>query len=91
VRFDDLGMVRGSYSFNIFEQYRLDLFLDQAWGRDRAADLSWQPLTGVGAAVSMRAPFNTILRADGGKSFLPSRYEQVGSVVFQVMVLKPLR
>ena len=35
VRFDDLAMVRGSYTFNIFEQYRLDLFLEQAWGRDR--------------------------------------------------------
>lgn len=91
VRFDDLGMVRGSYSFNIFEQYRLDLFLDQAWGRDRAADTTWQPLTGLGAAVNVRAPFSTILRADIGKSFLPARYDQVGSVVFQVMILKPLK
>jgi hypothetical protein len=91
VRFDDLGMVRGSYSFNIFEQYRLDLFLDQAWGRDRAADTRWRPLTGLGAAVNMRAPFNTILRADVGKSFLPARYDQVGSVVFQLMILKPLK
>ena len=37
-RFEELGMMRGSYSFNIFEQYRLDLFLEQAWGRDRALD-----------------------------------------------------
>ncbi len=36
-RFEELGMMRGSYSFNIFEQYRLDLFLEQAWGRDRVA------------------------------------------------------
>ena len=90
VRFDELGMVRASYSFNIFEQYRLDLFVDQAWGVDRAVDPSWRPLTGIGAAVNLRAPFNTILRADGGKSFLPSHYAQVGSVVFQVMILKPL-
>jgi hypothetical protein len=91
VRFDDLGMVRGSYSFNIFEQYRLDLFIDQAWGRDRAADRQWRPLTGIGTAVNFRAPFNTILRADVGKSFLPARYDQVGSLVFQVMILKPLK
>jgi len=91
VRFDDLGMARGSYSFNIFEQYRLDLFLDQAWGRDRSAENQWQPLTGLGAAVNLRAPFNTILRADVGKSFLPARYDQVGSLVFQVMILKPLK
>ncbi len=78
VRFDDVGMVRGSYSFNIFEQYRLDLFVDQAWGRDRSADSRWRPLTGLGAAVNLRAPFNTILRADVGKSFLPARYDERG-------------
>ena len=35
---DELGAVRGSYSFNLFEQYRLDLFVDRALGRDRAFD-----------------------------------------------------
>jgi len=35
VRFGELGVLRGSYSLNIFEQYRLDLFLERAWGRDR--------------------------------------------------------
>ena len=34
VRFGELAMARGSYSFNIFEQYRLDLFVEQAWGRE---------------------------------------------------------
>jgi hypothetical protein len=91
VRFDRVAMARGSYSLNIFEQYRVDLFLEQAWGEDRAVDRQWRPLTGVGAAVNLRAPFNTILRAEGGKSFLPEVYRDVGSVVFQVMVLKPLR
>ena len=67
-------MARGSYSFNIFEQYRLDLFLEQAWGRDRTFDNTWQPLTGIGVAFNLRAPRNTILRADFGKSFLPDRY-----------------
>ena len=32
VRFDDVAMVRGSYSFNIFEQYRLDLFVGSGVG-----------------------------------------------------------
>jgi hypothetical protein len=90
VRFDELAMVRGSYSLNIFEQYRLDLFVEQARGRDRAIDTVWQDLTGVGAAVNFRAPWNTILRADAGKSFLPARYKGVGTIVFQIMVLKPL-
>ena len=65
-------MARGTYSFNIFEQYRLDLFLDQAWGRDEPGTATWQPLTGFGVAVNVRAPWNTILRADVGKSLLPA-------------------
>jgi hypothetical protein len=91
VRFQELGAARGSYSFNIFEQYRLDLFLERAWGRDRSFDTTWQPLTGVGAAINLRAPKNTILRADFGKSFLPDRYRGIGSATLQVMILKPLR
>jgi hypothetical protein len=90
-RFEELGMTRGSYSLNIFEQYRLDLFLEQAWGRDRVLDASWQPITGLGAAVNLRAPWGTILRVDGGKSFLPERYRGIGSATLQIMLLKPLR
>jgi len=90
-RFEELGMLRGSYSFNILEQYRLDLFLEQAWGRDRVLDPAWQPITGIGAAVNLRAPWGTILRVDAGKSFLPDRYRGIGSATLQIMVLKPLR
>jgi hypothetical protein len=91
VRFGELGALRGSYSFNIFDQYRLDLFLEHAWGRDRAFDDSWQPITGFGTALNFRAPWNTILRADFGKSRLPDRYSGVGSATLQIMLLKPLR
>ena len=91
VRFQELGAIRGSYSFNIFDQYRLDLFLERAWGRDRAFDRTWQPITGIGTAVNLRAPWNTMLRADFGKSFLPDRYRGIGSATLQVMILKPLR
>jgi hypothetical protein len=91
VRFGELAALRGSYSLNVFEQYRLDLFLEQAWGRDRAFDELWQPITGIGAAVNFRAPWNTMLRADVGKSFLPDRYRGVGSTTLQIMLLKPLK
>jgi hypothetical protein len=90
IRFSDLTMARGSYSLNIFEQYRLDLFLEQAWGRDRAVDMDWRPLTGLGVAINFRAPKATILRADFGKSLLPSRYRTVGSYNLQILILKPL-
>ena len=91
VRYGELAMVRGSYSLNIFEQYRLDLYLDRAWGRDDPGHGVWDPVTGFGTAVNVRAPWNTILRADFGKSFLPERYGSLGSTVFQVLLLKPMR
>ena len=91
VRFQDVGTVRGSYSLNIFEQYRLDLFLERAWGRDKTYDDTWQPLTGLGVAINMRTPYKTMLRADFGKSFLPDRYRGIGSATLQVMILKPLK
>ena len=91
VRFGELAMARGSYSLNIFEQYRLDLFLDQAWGRDEPGHGLWDPISGFGIAVNVRAPWNTILRADFGKSLLPARYGPLGSTTLQIMFLKPLR
>ena len=90
VRFGELAMVRGSYSLNIFEQYRLDVFLEHAWGRDGAAG-PWQPVPGVGTAVNFRTPWNTILRVEAGKSMLPARYAGLGSATLQVLLLKPLR
>jgi hypothetical protein len=91
VRFGEMAVARGSYSINIFEQYRMDLFLEQAWGRDRAFDDRWQPITGTGVALNFRTPWSTMLRIDAGKSFLPDRYRGVGSATLQVMLLKPLR
>jgi hypothetical protein len=86
-----LAMVRGSYSLNIFEVYRLDLFLEHAWGRDDAAGADWQSLPGIGAAVNLRAPWITILRAEVGQSWLPDRYRGLGSTTLQILLLKPLR
>lgn len=94
VRFAELGMIRGSYSFNVFDQYRLDVFVDQAVGRNSDRDLAsrdtWRAFTGLGIGVNFRAPWNTMFRGDIGKSFLPSRYSGSGSVVAQFMILKPL-
>jgi hypothetical protein len=41
--------------------------------------------------VNVRAPWNTILRVDVGKSLLPPRYQGVGSATLQILILKPLR
>jgi hypothetical protein len=91
VRYDELAMVRGSYSFNAFEQYRFDAFIDRGWGRLRGAGgTDWEGITGIGAAFNLRAPWSTILRAEIGKSFLAPRYRENGSVVAQILFLKPL-
>jgi hypothetical protein len=91
VRYGELAMVRGSYSWNLFDQYRFDVFLDRAWGRLEPGRGTWSPVTGFGVAVNVRAPRNTILRADVGKSILPDPYGSVGSTVFQILLLKPIR
>ena len=90
VRFAELGMFRGSYSFNLFDQYRFDLFLDHAAGRDPQIDNLWHQVTGTGIRLNLRAPRNTILQVDVGKSFLPDIYRGAGSTVLQIMLLKPI-
>ena len=91
VRFGELAVARGSYSVNVFDQYRVDLFLDHAWGRDGASDQDWKRVPGIGAAFNLPAPWNTILRADIGRSWLPDRYRGLGSTTLQIMLLKPMR
>ena len=90
VRFSELAMVRAQYSFNLFDLYRLDLFLDQALGRapERAKD--WQSITGTGISVNLRGPWHTMIRAEFGKGFLPDLYAGSGTFTAQIMVLKPL-
>ena len=90
VRFGELAMVRGSYSFNLFDQYRIDLFLDHALGRDPQGANVWQDVTGTGVKLNFRAPRSTILQIDAGHSFLPQAYRGAGSFVLQVLLLKPL-
>jgi hypothetical protein len=90
VRFGELAMARGSYSFNLFDQYRFDVFLDRAFGRDPRLTTEWQALTGIGIGGNIRGPHNTLLRADVGKSFLPPQYRQPGSLIVQFQILKPL-
>ncbi len=90
VRFSELAMLRAQYSFNLFDQYRLDLFVDQALGRapERAKD--WQNITGTGISVNLRGPWHTMIRAELGKGFLPDLYAGSGTFTAQIMVLKPL-
>ena len=90
VRFSDLGMFRASYAFNLFEQYRAEIALDHAYGRDPRMSRDWQRITGIGVGFLFRAPFGTMIRGDVGKSFLPSQYSKPGSLVFQIQILKPL-
>ncbi len=56
----------------------------------RSPGIAWQPVTGLGLGLNLRAPRNTILRVDLGRSFLPESYRGAGSTVLQIMLLKPL-
>jgi hypothetical protein len=91
VNFGEMALARGSYSVNVFNQYRLDLFVDHAWGREEGGQGDWQRIPGVGVALNMPAPWGTILRTDFGKSWLPARYDSLGSMSLQIMLLKPMR
>jgi hypothetical protein len=97
VRYSALAMARAQYSFNLLDQYRTDLFVDRAWGRvtargvPGALPVPWEPLTGVGVAFNVRIPGRVaFLRGEVGYSFLPRRFDGLGSTTVQVMLLKPL-
>ena len=90
IRFDELVLFRGSYSFNLLDIYRLDLFVDHARGRDPFDRSAWRPVTGTGVALTFKAPWDTMFTADIGKSFIPDLYRGTGSVVVQLLLLKPL-
>jgi hypothetical protein len=89
VRFSEAGMVRLAYSFNVFDIYGLDFFLDQAWSRE-PHQAEWQPITGLGFGFNLRAPWSTLARGEIGKSFLPAAYSGAGSFVARITFLKPL-
>jgi hypothetical protein len=90
VRFSELAMIRGSYSFNVFDIYRFSLFVDHAVGRDVRVDREWRPVTGVGFSLNFRGPRGTLFQGDVGRSRLPPIYRGAGSTVVQLMILKPL-
>ncbi len=90
VRFAELAMLRTAYSFNLLDLYRVDVFLEQALGKDPTYDTKWRGVTGLGLGLNLRAPFGTLLRADLGKSILPALYSGSGSFVAQILILKPI-
>ncbi len=82
--------LRASYSLNLMELYRLDLFADQALGRDPVDRTSWRSITGLGVGFNLRGPWRTFVRGEAGKSFLPSIYAGAGSYNFQITFYKPI-
>ena len=90
VRFPELAMVRGTYSLDVLSLYRLDVFVDQALGRDPSGEHAWQPITGLGVGFNLRGPFRTFVRGEVGKSFLPQEYSGAGSYNAQITFLRPI-
>jgi len=90
VRFPELAMLRGQYSFNLLETYRLDLFAEQALGRDPDPGTRWRSITGLGIGFNLHGPFRTLVRGEVGKALLPKLYSGAGSWNAQIMFLRPL-
>ncbi len=90
VRFPELAMLRGQYSFDLLGMYRLDFFAEQALGRDRDPGTRWRSITGLGLGFNLRGPFRTLVRGEVGKSFLPKLYAGAGSWNAQILFLRPL-
>ncbi len=63
---------------------------DHASGRDPQGDNLWRQVTGTGIRLNLRALRNTILQVDFGESVLPDVYRGAGSMVLQILLLKPL-
>ena len=90
VRFGELAMARGSYSFNIFEQYRLDLFLDRPGAATRPRPATWQPLRLRRRRQPARAvEYDSPRRRRQEPA--ARRATHLGSTTLQIMLLKPLR
>ena len=90
VRFKELILARTSYSFNVFNQFRFELFYDRVWGDAAEQRLERVSFGGLGVGMNIRGPWHTIIRGDIGKSFLPEALRGAGTVVAQFQVLKPL-
>ena len=90
VRFAELVLARASYSFNVFDQFRFELFYDRGWGDDPGQGLERVGFSGLGVGLNLRGPRHTIIRVDVGKGFLPEALQGAGTVVMQFLILKPL-
>jgi hypothetical protein len=86
VRFGELAMLRTGYSFNLFEMYRVDLFLEQAIGRTRRRQRLEQRDRG-GPGLNLRAPFGTLLARRPGQELPALDVLGSGSFVAQIMIL----
>lgn len=89
LRFAELGMLRASYSFNLFDAFRLAAYVDHARGRTPDVP-TWEPATGIGVEVNFGGPKMTMLKIGVGKGFLPPMYRGSGSLVVDFLVFKPL-
>jgi len=82
-------MVRASYSFNALNLYRLAFYLDHAHGRT-PTESTWVGTTGIGVEVNFPGPKITMWKLGIGKGFLPEMYKGSGSLVVELLVLKPI-
>jgi hypothetical protein len=88
VRYDQGGIVRAQYSFNIANVVRFDASLDRARVRDVLTSDDYHSFTGLGISGNMMGPWETVLQFDVGVA-LQSDFEPLrGGTEFQIGLLK---
>ena len=88
VRYDQGGIVRAQYAFNIANVIRFDASLDRARVRDILTSDDYHSFTGFGISGNMMGPWETVLQFDVGVA-LQSDFERLkGGTEFQIGLLK---
>ena len=74
----------------MFEQYRLDLFLDHAWGRDRCRT-GVAAFTGTWCGRELPRAVEHDAARRRRQQRAPAEYRDIGSMTLQILILKPLK
>jgi hypothetical protein len=88
VRFDEGGIGRLGWAFNLANAIRFDVEVGQAYVRDRFGGQPFQDHTGAGLSFNVVGPWTTIWQGSYGRAILSDIPELEGQQEFRVLVLK---
>jgi hypothetical protein len=88
VRFDEGGIGRFGYSFNILEVVRLDATLESALVRTDPAGAEWESFSGIGISANLVGPWKTLINLNYGYALASDIADLEGQQEFLLFVLK---